>query len=1117
MTNDPKCMWDVLVVTFCNQELARAARNYLKKRKAHNWLPNDLTVLCIEDPQDSLGSGGATLNALLTVTEHLSAQKGFTVVTSDVLSNSRILMMHTGRFFPFDPNSRGFLCLPLVPEDGESEFLVTNFDALFYAVTYQLALGSPPGLWVCSCDMMLKLPADFKLDWTKINVEDGIIGVSVPVTKEYAKKHGVYVVDEDFNMKDLIFQGSLECLSNYCLGDSTLPLAAGIVFFSVYATERLLATHVTPPLDACTYFGIDSGMEPVPISLYFDILLATAPDVNEEEFVKGSRSGVFGKSSAPLKETQKQFMMNARSVLWKHFRGLKLKVVFIKNGKHYYFDITQSPKEFCSALCKFCPSIHGYKFSSQVHSFVHDESSVSDSSLLINSIVDNGATVEEKTTIVHSHIASNVHVGSGCYIYGLDENSSKVFPGNVIPSNSFIIGMCVEFQKGNVKRLYAGLSSELNLLEEHLFSLKGSDTSETAFADKCLNDLIDFSITHSTMLPLSYKNVLASQGLNKHLKTVFMAKIFPIYHPKFEVDILHSMAFLCKTLNSDVNFWFDYCRSSLCDMLENVNNSSEFNYQQSLYFLVACKQIERILINNLNLSVLSLLKAFVLCKKHDIILDLLDQMAIKAVDHDLRCKRRPDISARAFACIADVLGFMTGYKAGLRSGPAANKQWKAALHLFEDGDLYNGVKKMAEIRTDWLHHSELLIRASRHYEGAEQILIRQAVKSASSFINPSIHFSLMKRNCWLVAECSARIDISGGWSDTPPICYEYGGAVVNAAVLLNGTRPIGARIRKIDSCVIRLKLLGDSEAKTHQIIISTLEQFSDYNIPQAPGSLLKTCMILAEMIDLNSDMTLQEQLQKKYQGGFELQTWSNLPRGSGLGASSILAGAVLKVVFEACGKFIDKDSLIHAVLLAEQMLTTGGGWQDQVGGLIGGFKIGRTAPKIPLHVTTELLHTSEEFFQKFSNHLKLIYTGKTRLARNLLQTVVRNWYSRRIDILNTCYNLRKTAEQCADSFKAENLIAIGNHINSYWKQKKSIASGCEPDLCKRLMDKLEPYALGMALGGAGGGGFMFVLTKKPEKNDFITSLLHEVEGGQDVVVYDAVVDKIGMVTTFQPV
>lgn len=35
-------------------------------------------------------------------------------------------------------------------------------------------------------------------------------------------------------------------------------------------------------------------------------------------------------------------------------------------------------------------------------------------------------------------------------------------------------------------------------------------------------------------------------------------------------------------------------------------------------------------------------------------------------------------------------------------------------------------------------------------------------------------------------EAAARIDWSGGWSDTPPITYENGGAVLNIAIMIDG-------------------------------------------------------------------------------------------------------------------------------------------------------------------------------------------------------------------------------------------------------------------------------------------------------------------------------------------
>ena len=73
------------------------------------------------------------------------------------------------------------------------------------------------------------------------------------------------------------------------------------------------------------------------------------------------------------------------------------------------------------------------------------------------------------------------------------------------------------------------------------------------------------------------------------------------------------------------------------------------------------------------------------------------------------------------------------------------------------------------------------------------------------------------------------------------------------------------------------------------------------------------------------------------------------------------------------------------VLYLEQLLTTGGGWQDQVGGLMGGVRMGVSPATLPLKVTVDDLHLGPDVIQPFNDRLVLIYTGKTRLARNLLQ------------------------------------------------------------------------------------------------------------------------------------
>ena len=58
-----------------------------------------------------------------------------------------------------------------------------------------------------------------------------------------------------------------------------------------------------------------------------------------------------------------------------------------------------------------------------------------------------------------------------------------------------------------------------------------------------------------------------------------------------------------------------------------------------------------------------------------------------------------------------------------------------------------------------------------------------------------------------------------------------------------------------------------------------------------------------------------------------------------MGSSSILAGCALASMERCFGISFDKEvgkmsGLTRAVLLLEQYLTTGGGWQDQMGGLV---------------------------------------------------------------------------------------------------------------------------------------------------------------------------------------
>ena len=52
-----------------------------------------------------------------------------------------------------------------------------------------------------------------------------------------------------------------------------------------------------------------------------------------------------------------------------------------------------------------------------------------------------------------------------------------------------------------------------------------------------------------------------------------------------------------------------------------------------------------------------------------------------------------------------------------------------------------------------------------------------------------------------------------------------------------------------------------------------------------------------------------------------------------------------------------------------------------------------------------------------------------------------------------------------------------------------MAPGCEPLAVTRMMTVLRSEAHGMSLAGAGGGGFLYVLFKRPKSRDQVERLL----------------------------
>ncbi|XP_027948311.1 L-fucose kinase isoform X4 [Eumetopias jubatus] len=1031
--------WTVIILTCQYKDSVHVFQRELEVRQKWEQIPPGTLLLAVEDPETRVGSGGATLNALLVAAEHLSARAGFTVVTSDVLHSARILILHMGRDFPFDDCGRAFTCLPVEKPQAPVEAVVCNLDCLLDIMSHRLGPGSPPGVWVCSTDMLLSVPPNPGISWDNFR---GARVIALPGSTAYARNHGVYLTDSQGFVLDIYYQGTEAEIQRCARPDGRVPLVSGVTFFSVETAEHLLATHVSPPLDACTYMGLDSGARPVQLSLFFDILLCMARNVNRENFLVGQPPEM-GQGDSDVAG----YLQAARAELWRELRDQPLTMAYVPDGSYSY--MTSSASEFLCSL-----TFPGAPRARVVHSQVEELQLLGAGSSVVSCLLEGPVQLGAGSVLQHCHLQGPVHIGPGCLVSGLDTAQCEALRG--LELHDLVL-------QGHHVQLH-GAPGRVFTLVGRLDSWERQGTG--------------------TYLNMSWSEFFQKTGVR-------------VLGPQDLLWMLHPQEDGGKALRA----WRACWRLSWEQLQPCLDRAATLASRRDLFFRQALRKVKHVLEARQDLSLRPLIRAAVREGCPGPLLATLDHVAAGAGD--------PGVAARALACVADVLGCMAEGQGGLRSGPAANPGWMRPFSYLECGDLAGGVHALAQERDKWLSRPALLVRAARHYEGAGQILIRQAVLSARQFVSTE-PAEQPAPGQWVVAECPARVDFSGGWSDTPPLAYELGGAVLGLAVRVDGRRPIGARARRIPEPELWLAVGPRQDKMALKIVCWSLDDLQDYCQPHAPGALLKATFICAGIVHVGSKLSLREQLLHAFGGGFELHTWSELPHGSGLGTSSILAGAALAALQRAAGRVVGTEALIHAVLHLEQVLTTGGGWQDQVGGLMPGIKVGRSRAQLPLKVEVEEITVPEGFVQKLSDHLLLVYTGKTRLARNLLQDVLRSWYARLPAVVQNAHSLVQHTEECAKAFRQGSLPLLGQCLTSYWEQKKLMAPGCEPLAVRRMMDVLAPHVHGQSLAGAGGGGFLYLLTKEPRQKEALEAVLAKTEGLGNYSVHLVEVDTQGL-------
>jgi fucokinase len=344
--------------------------------------------------------------------------------------------------------------------------------------------------------------------------------------------------------------------------------------------------------------------------------------------------------------------------------------------------------------------------------------------------------------------------------------------------------------------------------------------------------------------------------------------------------------------------------------------------------------------------------------------------------------------------------------------------------------------------------------------------VEQGALSTSQSLDPSATRWLART---VEVAAPPRIDFAGGWSDTPPFCLDWGGTVLNAAVTIRGENPIRSIVRQLAQPVIRLI---SEETSDSTVLVTT----SDIHAPRAPGDPFAVPCAALRLTGLFPPAEELAPLLTRYGGGLELRMAVRLPLGSGLGTSSILAATLVSGLWRMAGVTLTPEALSQLVLRLEQMMTTGGGWQDQAGGIFPGLKLILTGPGLRQRLRVQPVPAPPDW----SSRLVLYYTGIRRVARNLLAQVVSSYLARETSTLQVLHSIKTLALEMAYAMRESDWQQVGALMNRHWELNKVLDPNTTNAPIDEILAAARPYLLGAKLAGAGGGGFVMMIAKDEE-------------------------------------
>jgi fucokinase len=221
-------------------------------------------------------------------------------------------------------------------------------------------------------------------------------------------------------------------------------------------------------------------------------------------------------------------------------------------------------------------------------------------------------------------------------------------------------------------------------------------------------------------------------------------------------------------------------------------------------------------------------------------------------------------------------------------------------------------------------------------------------------------------------------------------------------------------------------------------------------------------------------------------GGLELVTESRVQQGSGLGTSSILAAAILKVLYRMAGlaqgyREGEYPALYDQSLLLEQSIGFNSGWQDARGAYGGPAAIKDFyAPPGPGLPAPEVTFLTEVDPGEFQRRVVLFNTGIARFATRGLNVVLDVYLCRDEERYPAIVESMRIHDDIVTALRMRDYDALGKLAIRYWELRYTIDPEATNATIQYLFEAPEilPLVAGGLVTGAGGGGFALLIAKE---------------------------------------